>query len=128
MVEKIEWFLKKSPFAGRADLPSLGGDWNGYIVVPRSNPCFGKHYDELEIDVHGGFTFGSSAEEIEWDEIPEGYRNADHWIYGWDTQHLNDTPAKWPKEKVERETARAALDIQILGIFKEREINTSKRK
>lgn len=129
MVEKVDWFIKKSPFADRYhDLPPLGGEWNGYIIVPRSNPCFGKHDDELEVHIHGGFTFGACAAEVDWAEIPENYRNEDHWIYGWDTQHLYDTPAKWPKEKVERETARAALEIQLFGIFKEREINTSKRK
>lgn len=135
MVDKVEWFVKKSPFADRKDpdyigstFADFGGDWNGYIIVPKSNPVFGEHYDNLEFNVHGGFTFGSSAEDIEWPEIPEHCRNDNYWIYGWDTQHLHDTKTKWPKERVEKECARISLEIQILGIFKEREINMSKRK
>ncbi len=33
----------------------------GYVTVPDGHPCAGKYYDELDVDVHGGLTFGNGA-------------------------------------------------------------------
>lgn len=33
----------------------------GYVTVPDGHPCAGKDYDELDVEVHGGLTFGHGA-------------------------------------------------------------------
>lgn len=36
----------------------------GYVGVPESNSeCFGKDYDDVDVDVHGGLTFSSACQE-----------------------------------------------------------------
>ncbi len=37
---------------------------NGYVAIPPEHPLFGKHYDYLEVDVHGGLTFSSPSSDI----------------------------------------------------------------
>ena len=36
------------------------GTWNGYVSVPRAHSLWGKSYDEVDADVHGGLTFADS--------------------------------------------------------------------
>ena len=33
----------------------------GYVTVPDGHPCEGKDYDELDVEVHGGLTYGNGA-------------------------------------------------------------------
>ena len=30
---------------------------NGYVLIPQGHPLHGKHYDEIDVDVHCGLTF-----------------------------------------------------------------------
>ena len=76
-----------------------GGYANGYVAIPKSNPNHGKDYDEVDVDVHGGLTFGCMMSEIkeEWkdsaecidfdslDEVPD-----DYYVFGFDTLHYGD--------------------------------------
>jgi len=39
------------------------GHSNGYIGVPKGHVWYGKHYDDIECDVHGGLTFGKQGED-----------------------------------------------------------------
>lgn len=55
---------------------------NGYIGVPAGHPWFGKHYDDIDVDVHGGLTYsGDHCPRCE----PDG-----HWWFGFDTLHYQD--------------------------------------
>ena len=76
---------------------------NGYIGVPFDHPWYGKDYDTLAVNVHGGLTYSgkdppahSSTENIE-----EGY-----WWFGFVTAHYNDTLTTCPKSYVEAEADR----------------------
>lgn len=53
-----------------------------YIGVPEGHPFYGKEYDELDIDCHGGLTFASGP----YKQWPEGF-----WWLGWDYAHYKDT-------------------------------------
>jgi hypothetical protein len=33
------------------------GNWCGYVGVPKGHPAYGKHYDDIDVEVHGGLTF-----------------------------------------------------------------------
>jgi hypothetical protein len=35
------------------------GFWCGYAGVAPGHPCWGKQYDELEVEVHGGLTYSA---------------------------------------------------------------------
>lgn len=54
----------------------------GYVRVPPNHPDFGKDYDSVDVDVHGGLTFGQ-LEPCE-HEDGQGY-----W-YGFDCAHYDD--------------------------------------
>ena len=61
------------------------GNFNGYVAVPRSHPAFNRHYDALEVSVHGGLTYGSRAHDHL--GFPD---RAKHWVFGFDCAHAGD--------------------------------------
>ncbi len=50
----------------------------GYVSLPKSHPAASKDYDDLEIYVHGGVTYGVTTEEGT--------------IFGFDCAHCDDMP------------------------------------
>jgi len=48
----------------------------GYVTVPRGHPFYGKGYDGLDIEVHGGLTYAS--------------KNGKGWEFGFDCSHCDD--------------------------------------
>lgn len=64
----IQWATCTAPLYGAV---------NGYVRITEGHPWFGLGYDAIEVDVHGGLTFGSDS---------------DGWI-GFDTLHSGDI---WP--------------------------------
>lgn len=62
---------------------SLSGGWHcGYVDVPGTHPLHGKHYDDVNVDVHGGLTYSDNVEENE------------SWRFGFDTAHHGDGAAE----------------------------------
>lgn len=105
--------MKLIPFIAPTLLESYGTH-NGYVAVPIESYFYEynytEHYNDDDVDVHGGITYSdsaknnnvllSSAEFINGDvEVPK-----DYWIIGFDTCHGDDTPEKWNREKVIKET------------------------
>lgn len=60
-----------------------GGNLNGYVAVPESNPWHGKAYGELPVDVHGGLTFSGEM------------RNRSGYFFGFDCAHAWDLCPGW---------------------------------
>jgi hypothetical protein len=59
----------------------------GYIRIPNGHPWFGKHYDDIEAEIHGGLTFSRMIDPEEESPFPEpGF-----WI-GFDCAHWCDAP------------------------------------
>lgn len=61
----------------------------GYVGVKPGHPAFGKHYNDIDVDVHGGLTY---SEECSGSicHIPEaGEEDQTHW-FGFDCAHLYD--------------------------------------
>ncbi len=48
----------------------------GYVILNKDNKYFGKHYDEIPVEVHGGLTY---SEEEDGD-----------WVVGFDCAHYGD--------------------------------------
>lgn len=77
----------------------------GYVEVPYEHPCFGL-YSELEgaLFVHGGLTFGDTA------EFADGY------LIGFDCAHYGDSPEVQDEEYTFNECKR--LVDQLIEIEK----------
>lgn len=66
-----------------------------YVSIPKDHPYYQKHYDDIDINCHGGLTFYCPASYIvrgeekicmEW---AEGIEEECSWI-GWDYAHYDD--------------------------------------
>ena len=55
---------------------------NGYVALPPEHPCYGKAYDDIDVEVHGGLTFASEGDGEKWEK---GY-----WWVGFDCGHAGD--------------------------------------
>ncbi len=71
---------------------------NGYVGVPQGHPWFGKDYDSITCEVHGGLTYAANHAPT---NQPDGL-----WWVGFDTAHFGDTTANRSREFVEAETER----------------------
>ena len=87
---------------------SFGSHPCAYIELPKGHKYYGKDYDDIPIDCHGGLTY--SREGI----LPSSndYHKDGYWI-GWDYAHLGDycgwlnvfdsTGKKWTTEEILQE-------------------------
>ena len=61
----------------------------GYVGVNKGHLCFGVHYDDLCIDIHGGLTF--SGHRTNYDNYTEIDLGLDEvWWIGFDCSHYGD--------------------------------------
>ena len=65
----FEWVVAYNRFGYRC----------GYVRIFNIHPWYGKNYHEIEVDVHGGLTFGKFD------------KNRDYWL-GFDCNHYGDSP------------------------------------
>lgn len=92
---------------------------NGYVAVPRDHPFFGKDYDDVDIEAHGGLTFAAPGSNISKDlpetEVLEGCLydlDEDWWVFGFDTCHYSDSLENWPREVVIEETLNLKRQLE----------------
>lgn len=95
-------------------LPDYLCGWgNGYVIIPIGHPLHGKHYDDIDVNVHGGLTF---AEEItsEMLELFPGlaFEDVGCWMVGFDTAHYSDNKIKWNEKAVIEETERLRKQLE----------------
>jgi hypothetical protein len=64
---------------------NLLGAWCGYVGVPEGHPWFGKGYDDVDANVHGGLTYAEPCQGDVCHEAPEPR----HWL-GFDCGHSQD--------------------------------------
>ena len=69
---------------------------NGYVRIAEGHKYHGKTYDDIDVQVHGGLTFGEHI--VNNDNFSDGY-----WV-GFDTAHHSDTRQRWPRHAVLDET------------------------
>jgi len=58
----------------------------GYIAVPPAHPWFGKDYDDLDVDVHGGLTYAKDGKETDYPHA----LGTEAWWHGFDCAHSGD--------------------------------------
>jgi hypothetical protein len=79
--------------AGFACLANRRGDqlghWCGYVGVPREHPAYGKSYNDVDVEVHGGLNYAHEcAGEI--CHVPAPGMPDDVWWLGFDCAHAGD--------------------------------------
>ena len=60
---------------------NLGTHPTAYIEIPKGNKLYGKDYDEIDLDVHGGLTYSSDTLM---------FIKSNSWFIGWDYAHAGD--------------------------------------
>lgn len=71
-------------------LPGMEHGWgNGYVNLPKTHKWYGKQYDNIPVDIHGGLTYSG--------------QDGESWRIGFDTVHLADNIKRWPYNKVAEE-------------------------
>lgn len=76
-------------FACMALRHDTSGNWCGYVGVPREHPCYGKPYDDVDVDVHGGLTYSSQCSGYIC-HVPQAGMPDDVWWLGFDAGHAGD--------------------------------------
>ena len=62
------------------------GSINGYVGVPKNHSAWGKDYNSVNIDCHGGLTFSQEGSR---DRV-NGLWSEGWWWFGWDYAHYGD--------------------------------------
>jgi hypothetical protein len=89
--------------AGLACLVNRGpmGAWCGYVAVPPGHPAHRKHYNEVDVEVHGGLTYSEECQGVIC-HTPKPGEPDDVWWLGFDCGHTrkqrpNTWPSSWPR-------------------------------
>lgn len=65
------------------------GAWCGYVMIPVGHPWYRKHYDQIDVDIHGGLTYSDTGV----------WEVGGDWFIGFDCAHYNDiTPTDKARE------------------------------
>lgn len=88
--DRVEWRLDKYPNLVLliVRVPSHGA-LCGYVGVPPSHPWHGADYDTLDVDVHGGLTYGNKCRGRICHEPEPGETEDVFWL-GFDCAHAGD--------------------------------------
>ncbi len=65
------------------------GSWCGYVGVVPGHPAYDKHYNDVEVEVHGGLTYGNRCQGHICHVPLPGETDAVYWL-GFDTAHSGD--------------------------------------
>lgn len=108
----LQCFVHRNVRRHAQDWEGTGG-WCGYVGVPRSSPAFGRHYDALDVSVHGGLTFSGKGHAGHL-TIPG---RAARWILGFDCGHAFDyLPAMESQLAKLYESPEAQAAAEQLGV------------
>lgn len=61
----------------------------GYVALPKSHPYYGKNYDDIPIEVHGGLTYARACQG-KICHVPSEGESDDVWWVGFDCAHAGD--------------------------------------
>jgi hypothetical protein len=102
------------------------GHWCGYVGVPREHPAYGKGYDDLYFEVHGGLTYAHVCDRMIC-HVPAPGMPEDVWWLGFDFAHGFDlSPGMEARERELARTSRERGLIKTAELF-EREIPAEMR-
>lgn len=91
--DKIQWEDERTKLPCLAVRNALGA-WCGYVGVPEGHKLYGKGYDDVDVDVHGGLTFANKCMEGPESNvvchIPDPGEPDHVWWFGFDCVHCMD--------------------------------------
>lgn len=94
-----------------------GGYGNGYVIISKSHPLYGSHYDDTHfphLDVHGGITWADDELPVSDVEFigPKPDSIDGYWVLGFDTCHHGDNLTNWDREAVIKETVNLQKQLE----------------
>ena len=84
--DRIEWRHKKMPCLM---VRNQMGAWCGYAGVTKEHPSFEKHYDKVDVSVHGGLTYADKCHGAVC-HVPLEGEDGNVWWLGFDCGHFRD--------------------------------------
>lgn len=63
--DKKQWTDEATGYPCMAVRATVTGSLCGYVGVPESHPAFRKHYNDVDVNVHGGLTYADRCGRIE---------------------------------------------------------------
>lgn len=106
---------------------------NGYVLLPYNHPFYNVHYDDINVNIHGGLTYSSQFEpdnflkwtnnlKIDGDVTLDNFRKFEnYWMIGFDTGHSGDSMDSCPKYYVMNEVLNLlcqCIDDKVKGMDK----------
>jgi hypothetical protein len=85
--DRVQW--SHAGFACLVIRNHLFGNWCGYVGVPEEHPYFGKSYDDVPVEVHGGLTYEGLCNEHICHAPEPGFPETVWWL-GFDCGHAFD--------------------------------------
>ena len=96
----------------------------GYVGVPEGHPFYGKGYDEVRADVHGGLTYANLCQPREDPamgicHLSQGGRPDHVWWLGFDCNHAFDFAPRYEADNEQRaQVAEAEGDLKTARIWR----------
>lgn len=87
---------------------------NGYVLIPKGHKLHGKHYDDINVNIHGGLTFSDEVDENFAEKLGLNVSDVGSWAVGFDTAHYGDTPDTCPKSFVQAEVNRLLEQLKAI--------------
>jgi len=78
----------------------------GYVILDKYNNFFGKCYDDIPVQVHGGLTYSEDDD--------------DNWIVGFDCAHSGDLTPYFNQKEQEFIQSSLGLKIPLYGVYRDR--------
>jgi len=93
--DKVQWQDETTKMPCLAVRNSWNGNWCGYVGVSETHQHYGKNYDDVDADVHGGLTFAdkcqpSNDESTGICHVPSAGEPDHVWWFGFDCAHGGD--------------------------------------
>lgn len=105
--DKVQWPDQATGLPCLAVRRGHSGHWCGYVGLPPEHPLYGKGYEDVDVEVHGGLTFADTCQP-DADEargichVPDESEPADVWWFGFDCAHAWDFSPYDKKLETER--------------------------
>lgn len=95
------------------------GHWCGYVAVPPGHPYYGKDYDGLDVEVHGGLTYADACAGDICHKAKPGEPD-DLWWLGFDCGHFLDLvpfrhDSDLPEKEIYRDVAYVRAECERLA-------------
>lgn len=96
--DRVEWKDELTGFPCLAHRQMHSGHWCGYVAVPPGHPVHGKDYELVNVEVHGGLTYGRECHGEICHKAKPGEPD-DVWWLGFDCTHGVDIAPAYARRK-----------------------------